>query len=99
MGRMNKQVAQFLHQKQYEAKFNVDVVQDDKSGQTKFVEREKDELDEHVDKLKAKKLAKKGIIKRSKEEKRKEKRLKEKEKRQKKKRKSFKQMQLKEEFD
>ena len=90
---------QFLKQKSYEAKYNVDLVKDAQSGQTKFVQREKDELDEHVDNLKAKKLAKKGIIVKSKEEKRKEKRLKEKEKRMKKKRKSFKQMQLKEEFD
>merc|ERR1712083_174514 len=78
--RMNQQVAQFLHQKQYEAKYNVDLVQDEQNGQTKFVEREKDELDEHVHKLKAKKLEKKGIVLRTKEEKRKEKRLKEKEK-------------------
>ena len=90
---------QFLKQKSYEAKYNVDLVKDTQSGQTKFVQREKDELDEHVDNLKAKKLAKKGIIVKSKEEKRKEKRLKEKEKRMKKKRKSFKQIQLKEEFD
>merc|ERR1711894_67965 len=56
-----------------------DLVQDEENGKTKFVEREKDELDEHMHQLKAKKLAKKGIILKSKEEKRKEKRLKEKE--------------------
>merc|ERR1712228_892071 len=71
--RMNQQVAQFLRQKEYEAKYNVDLVQDEQNGQTKFVEREKDELDEHVHKLKAKKLEKKGIVLRTKEEKRKEK--------------------------
>jgi len=97
--RVNQMTAQFLHQKQYEAKFNVELVQDEKNGQAKYVEREKDELDEHVDKLKAKKLEKKGIVKRSKEEKRKEKRLKEKEKRQKKKRRLYKQQEKEQEFD
>lgn len=81
-----------MSQKQYEAKYNVDLVQDPENGKTKFVEREKDELEEHVDKLKSAKLAKKGIVRRSKEEKRKEKRLKEKEKRLKKKRRLYKQM-------
>ena len=89
-----------MKQKSYEAKYNVDLVRDEQSGKTKFVEREKDELDEHVNKLKAKKLEKKGIVLKSKEEKRKERRLKEKEKRMKKKRRLFKQMQNKEEdFD
>merc|ERR1712018_651893 len=102
--RVNQMTAQFLHQKQYEAKFNVELVQDDKNGQAKYVEREKDELDEHVDKLKAKKLEKKGIVLKSKEEKRKERRLKEKEKRMKKSngvlKNVFKQIQHKEEdFD
>jgi len=69
--RMNQQVAQFMRQKEYEAKFNVDIVQDAQNGKTKFVEREKDEIDEHVEKLKAKKLEKKGNrlqIKRGKKE-------------------------------
>lgn len=82
-----------MTQKNYEAKYNVDLVKDQESGKTKFIEREKDELDEHADSLKAKKLAKKGIVKRSKEEKRAERRLKEKEKRQKKKRRLHKQKQ------
>ena len=95
---------QFLKQKSYEAKYNVDLVRDEQSGKTKFVEREKDELDEHVNKLKAKKLEKKGIVLKSKEEKRKERRLKEKEKRMKKSngvlKNVFKQIQHKEEdFD
>merc|ERR1712141_710331 len=70
--RMNQQVAQFMRQKEYEAKFNVDIVQDAQNGKTKFVEREKDEIDEHVEQLKAKKLEKKGIVLKTKEEKRKE---------------------------
>ena len=97
--RVHNQVEQFLQQKAYEAKYNIDLVQDEENGKTKFVEREKDELDEHMHKLKAEKLAKKGIVLKSKEEKRKEKRLKEKEKRLKKKRKSYKKMQEEEEED
>ena len=97
--RVHNQVEQFLQQKAYEAKYNIDLVQDETNGKTKFVEREKDELDEHMHKLKAEKLAKKGIVLKSKEEKRKEKRLKEKEKRLKKKRKSYKKMQEEEEED
>ena len=97
--RVHNQVEQFLQQKQYEEKYNVDLVQDEENGKTKFVEREKDELDEHMHQLKAKKMAKKGIVLKSKEEKRKEKRLKEKEKRLKKKRKSYKKMQEEEEED
>ena len=85
-----------MKQKTYEAKYNVDLVQDE-SGQTKFVQREKDELQLEQEKLKAKKLEKKGIIVKSKEDKRKEKRLKEKEKRMKKKRRAFKQ--INEDFD
>ena len=93
-----------MKQKSYEAKYNVDLVRDEQSGKTKFVEREKDELDEHVNQLKAKKLEKKGIVLKSKEEKRKERRLKEKEKRMKKSngvlKNVFKQIQHKEEdFD
>ena len=88
-----------MRQKEYEAKYNVDLVQDEQNGKTKFVEREKDELDEHVEKLKAKKLEKKGIVLKTKEEKRKEKRLKEKEKRHKKKRKLCKQEDKAQEFD
>merc|ERR1712012_49029 len=72
--RVHNQVQQFLQQKQYEAKYNVDLIQDAENGKTKFVEREKDELDEHMQKLKTEKLAKKGIVVKSKEEKRKEKR-------------------------
>ena len=97
--RVHNQVQQFLQQKQYEAKYNVDLVQDAENGKTKFVEREKDELDEHMQKLKTEKLAKKGILVKSKEEKRKERRLKEKEKRLKKKRRAFKKMQEEEEED
>ena len=97
--RVHNQVQQFLQQKQYEAKYNVDLVQDAENGKTKFVEREKDELDEHMQKLKTEKLAKKGIVVKSKEEKRKQKRLKEKEKRLKKKRRAFKKMQEEEEED
>ena len=84
---------QFLKQKQYEAKFNVDLVQDPESGHTKFIEREKDELEEHVDSIRAKKLAKKGIVLKTKEEKRALRRQKEKEKKLKKKRRAFKQNQ------
>ena len=86
-----------MKQKTYEAKYNVDLVQDE-SGQTKFVQREKDELQLEQEKLKAKKLEKKGIIVKSKEDKRKEKRLKEKEKRMKKKRRAF-SKQINEDFD
>ncbi len=66
-------------------------MQDPETGKTKFVEREKDELEQHVEQKQIEKLAKKGIIKRTKEEKRQEKRLKEKEKRMKKKRRLYKQ--------
>ena len=86
-----------MKQKSYEAKYNVDLVQDQDTGKTKFVQREKDELQLEQEKLKAKKLEKKGIIVKSKEDKRKEKRLKEKEKRMKKKRRAFKQ--INEDFD
>jgi len=51
--RVNQQVTQFLKQKTYEAKYNVDLVQDE-SGQTKFVQREKDELQLEQEKLKVK---------------------------------------------
>ena len=87
-----------MKQKSYEAKYNVDLVQDQDTGKTKFVQREKDELQIEQEKLKAKKLEKKGIIVKSKEDKRKERRLKEKEKRMKKKRKNFKQNQINEDF-
>ena len=91
---------QFLHKKEYEAKFNVDCVEDENTGKTKFVDRQKDELDDHVEKLKAKEFKKKtGIVKRSKEEKRKAKRLDEKEKRQKKKRRLYKQNEKQDEQD
>ena len=88
-----------MKQKSYEAKYNVDLVQDQDTGKTKFVQREKDELQLELEKIKAKKLEKKGIIVKSKEDKRKERRLKEKEKRMKKKRKEFKQNQINEDFD
>jgi len=97
--RVNQEVTQFLKQKSYEAKYNVDLVQDQDTGKTKFVQREKDELQLEQEKIKAKKLEKKGIIVKSKEDKRKERRLKEKEKRMKKKRKEFKQNQINEDFD
>ena len=41
---------QFMKQKEYEAKFNVDLVQDPQSGKTKFIEREKDEVCTYVQK-------------------------------------------------
>lgn len=98
--RVNQMTAQFLHKKEYEAKFNVDCVEDENTGKTKFVDRQKDELDDHVEKLKAKEFKKKtGIVKRSKEEKRKAKRLDEKEKRQKKKRRLYKQNEKQDEQD
>ena len=86
-----------MKQKSYEAKYNVDLVQDQDTGKTKFVQREKDELQLEQEKIKAKKLEKKGIIVKSKEDKRKERRLKEKEKRMKKKRRALKQ--INEDFD
>ena len=79
--RVNNTVNQFLKQKEYEAKYDVDLVQDPSSGKTSFIQREKDELEEHVDKLKSNQLLKKGIVRKTKEEKRKEKRLKEKKRR------------------
>lgn len=85
--RVNRTVQQFLTRKEYEDKYNVEMVNDPKSGQPQFIDREKDEIDEEMDKVKAKKLQKKGIVLKSKEEKRKERRLKEKERRLKKKRK------------
>ena len=76
------------------------MVQDSENGKTKFIEREKDEIENHMDKLKNEKLAKKGIVVKTKEEKRQQKRLKEKEKRQKKKRRAFKKLQeAQEDFD
>ena len=76
------------------------MVQDSENGKTKFIQREKDEIEDHMDKLKSEKLAKKGIVVKSKEEKRQQKRLKEKEKRMKKKRRAFKKMQeAEEDFD
>merc|ERR1711902_254 len=64
--RVNQQVEQFMKQKSYEAKYNVDLVRDEQSGKTKFVEREKDELDEHVNKLKARKEGNRAKVERRK---------------------------------
>lgn len=100
-----------IDRKHYEDKYDVEAELDIETGETRFKERQKDEvrktyrskypdissnfsckIDEEMDKIKAKKLAKKGIIVKSKEEKRKLKRLKEKEKKLKKKRRLRKQL-------
>ena len=54
---------------QFEDKYKVDV-QMDETGQTKVVDREKDEVDLELEKKKNEKLAQKGIVRKSKEEKR-----------------------------
>ena len=42
--RMETTVQQFLKQRNYEAKFNIDLVEDPNTGKTTFVDRPKDEV-------------------------------------------------------
>eukprot|EP00095_Tigriopus_kingsejongensis_P002186 maker-scaffold861_size87375-snap-gene-0.18 protein:Tk02186 transcript:maker-scaffold861_size87375-snap-gene-0.18-mRNA-1 annotation:"coiled-coil domain-containing protein 137" len=84
--RMELQVQSLFKRKEYEKKFDVDVVDDPETGKPRIQERAKDELEEEADTKRKARLAKKGIVVRTKEEKRQMKRLKEKEKKLKKKR-------------
>merc|ERR1712083_622236 len=74
--RMDQTIQSMKKRAEFENKYKVDV-QMDQMGQSKVVEREKDEVELEIEKNKNAKLAKKGIIVRSKEEKRKARREKE----------------------
>lgn len=85
--RMEATVKSVLQRKEYENKFDVDVVDDPVTGKSIVKDREKDEIDQLIHSKKAAKLKKKkGIVVKTKEEKRAIRRLAEKEKRLKKKR-------------
>jgi len=74
--RMDQTIQSMKKRAEFENKYKVDV-QMDQMGQSKVVEREKDEVELEIEKNKNAKLARKGIIVRSKEEKRKARREKE----------------------
>jgi hypothetical protein len=90
--RMEKTVKQVIERSKYEDKYNVEVTQDEVTGQTKVRDRPKDDVEMGAEEMRIKRLARKGIAVKTKEEKRQLKRLAEKEKRWKKKRKLRKQM-------
>lgn len=83
--RMDVTVQAVMKRKQYEEKFDVDVIDDPTTGKTKVQDRVKDEIDMEMEKLKNKKRARKGIVVKTKEEKRKIRREKDKERKRKKK--------------
>jgi len=67
--RVDQTIQSMKKRAQFEDKYKVDV-QMDETGQTKVVDREKDEVDLELEKKKNEKLAQKGIVRKSKEEKR-----------------------------
>ena len=90
--RMENTVKSVIERSKYEDKYGVEVSRDEFTGQTKVVDRPKDEVELELERARIKRLAKKGIVVRTKEERRQIRRQKEKEKRMKKKRKLNKQV-------
>ena len=82
--RMEATTKAVLERRKFEDKFDVEVTQNE-SGETEVKDRQRDEIEEHLHQIKAKKLKKKkGIVVKTKEEKRAIRRMKEKAKRMKK---------------
>merc|ERR1712059_164108 len=67
--RIDKTIQSMKKRAQFEDKYKVDV-QMDGQGNSRVVDREKDEVELEIEKKKSEKLAKKGIVRKSKEEKR-----------------------------
>eukprot|EP00092_Neocalanus_flemingeri_P041802 GFUD01045530.1.p1 GENE.GFUD01045530.1~~GFUD01045530.1.p1 ORF type:complete len:296 (-),score=105.52 GFUD01045530.1:5-892(-) len=68
--RMDQSIQSMKKRALFEDKYKVDVQMDKETGQSRVVEREKDEVDLEIEKKRDAKLAKKGIVRKSKEEKR-----------------------------
>merc|ERR1719381_470165 len=66
--RIDQTIQSMKKRAQFEDKYKVDVQMDDK-GNSKIVDREKDEVELEIEKKRNEKLARKGIVRKTKEEK------------------------------